>query len=259
MGKTINMKTIQYKLGKKAARPGAVKFKLVDFINKADFPTLPKIFGHENLLPQKAWGMLGNDSYGDCVWAGAAHEHRMWNLECGKDVLFTDKSVLSDYSAVTGFDPKKPNTDQGTDMKEAAAYRLKTGIVDAKGIRHKVGAYISITPGDLHEHYIAMYLFGAVGIGIKFPGSAMRQFNQNKTWSVVRGAHIDGGHYVPLVAKRSYMSCVTWGQTQSMTVGFFEKYNDESLVYLTQESLLDGKSPEKFDYAKLNEYLSKLT
>jgi hypothetical protein len=250
--------SLNLKLGKKAARPEAVKFKLTDFVNLTELPKPPRSFGHEALFGRKAWGMLGNDGFGDCVWAGAAHETMMWNKEVGKDVLFTDKQVLSDYSAVTGFNPSDPNTDQGTDMKEAASYRRKTGIIDAKGVRHKVAAYLSITPGNIQEHYVALYLFGAVGIGIEFPGTAMDQFNKGKSWSVVRGARIEGGHYIPLVAKRTHIECVTWGQVQPMTTAFFTKYNDESIVYVSNEALVNRKSPEGFDYEKLMQCLGAL-
>lgn len=257
MKQKLNSSDPILKLGKKPASH-QVKFKLRDFINPAVFPKIPKTFGHENLIGNKDWGMFGNDTYGDCVLAGAAHETIVWNAACGKKVLFTDQNVLSDYSAITGFNPNDPNSDQGTDMKEAASYRRKTGIVDANGVRHTIDAYLSITPGDLTEHYIAMYLFGAVGIGIEFPASAMDQFRKGKTWSVVSKSPIEGGHYLPLVAKRRSIENVTWGAEQAMTTGFFRKYNDESLVYLSKDALVDRKSPEGFDYDKLLEYLNAL-
>ena len=58
------------KLGKVPARPDAVKLKFSSYINTNQLPTPPASFGHENLI--QSWGMLGNDQYGDCVWAGAA-------------------------------------------------------------------------------------------------------------------------------------------------------------------------------------------
>lgn len=253
------IKSIQeLKLGKTDARPEAVKFKLRNFVDLSTLPKPPKRFGHEDLIEKKSWGMLGNDKFGSCVFSGAAHETMMWTLECGKSTKFDDKSVLSDYSAVTGFDPSNPNTDNGTDMKNAAAYRRDTGIVDAAGIRHKVAAYLSIEAGNLTEHYIAMYLFGAVGIGIQFPNSAMEQFNKNKTWTVIKNSRIVGGHYIPLVAKRRSLQCVTWGQTQAMSIGFFNKYNDESIVFLSEEALVSRKSPEGFDYDGLVKSLNLL-
>jgi hypothetical protein len=248
----------QLKLGKTPAR-NLVSFKLSQFADFSQLPKPPKRFGHETPFAPKAWGMLGNDNYGDCVFAGAAHETMLWNKECGKDVVFNESAVLSDYSAVTGFDPNDPYTDQGTDMKQAASYRRKTGIVDANGVRHKIAAYLSIDPGNIQEHYVALYLFGAVGIGILFPGSAMDQFNKGKTWSVVRGTPTPNeGHYIPLVAKRYHLECVTWGQVQPMTLGFLSKYNDESVVYLSESMLTDRKSPEGFDYDTLVKYLNQL-
>jgi hypothetical protein len=246
------------KLGKKPARPDAVTFKLAQFVDTAVLPKPPRHFGHEALIGGN-WGMLGNDAYGDCVWAGAAHETMMWNAEAGRGVGFNDRAVLSDYSAATGFDPRNPGTDQGTDMQAAASYRRKVGIVDDAGRRHKVAAYLALEPGNVTQLYQAMYLFGAVGIGIEFPASAMDQFNNSKTWTLVRGSQIEGGHYVPLVAKRSHVECVTWGRVQPMTLAFFGTYNDESVAYVSEETIATGgKSPEGFDAAGLLAALRQL-
>ncbi|UFZ05461.1 hypothetical protein LQG66_03855 [Bradyrhizobium ontarionense] len=250
-------KTIQLPLGKTAARAGAMSFKLSDYIDKKALPKPPKQFGHEGLVPA-SWGMLGNDRYGDCVWAGAAHETMMWNAEAGRKVAFTDAGVLSDYSAVTGFNPRKPSTDNGTDMQVAASYRRKTGIVDAGGKRHPVAAYLAIEPGNINEHMTAVYLFGAVGIGISFPASAMDQFNAGKPWDVVSRTSIEGCHYIPLVARREQLDVVTWGRLQAMTPRFFQKYNDESVAYVSLEALTKNKSPEGFDAAQLQADLAAL-
>jgi hypothetical protein len=243
------------KLGKLKSKK-AVTFKFSDYVLTQELPKPPSTFGHERLVAN--WQMLGNDSYGDCVWAGAAHETMMWNKEAGKDVSFTDKAVLSDYSAVTGFNPHVPSSDNGTDMQQAASYRRKTGVVDSLGKRHTIAAYLALTPGDLVQHYQALWLFGAVGIGIEFPSTAMDQFNKNKPWSVVRGASIEGGHYIPLVAKRKQIECVTWGKVQPLSTAFFRKYNDESLAYVSLECLVNNKSPEGFDAQALLDDLAKL-
>jgi hypothetical protein len=259
MAKKTTIQAPSLKLGKTKARPGAMSLKLSDYLKKSVIlPSVPKTFGHEGLVPA-SWGMLGNDNYGDCVWAGAAHETMMWNAEAGVKVAFTDTSVLSDYTAVTGFNPKKPNTDQGTDMVVAASYRRKTGVLDAAGKRHAVAAYLAIKPGDLNEHLIAAYLFGAVGIGIQFPNTAMDQFNAGKPWDVVAKSKIEGAHYIPLVARRTNLEVVTWGKLQQMTTAFFQKYNDESVAYVSLESLKNNKSPEGFDAAQLQADLAEVT
>lgn len=239
------------KLGKKPARPNSVKFKFSRYANTTKLPKPPGKFGHETLIGSTPWQTLGNDQYGDCVFAGAAHETMIWGATGGHPVNFNDVAVLSDYSAVTGFDPRMPNTDQGTDMQEAASYRLKTGIVDSSGGRHRVAAYLAVDPGNITQMYQALWLFGAVGIGIQFPDSAMSQFDKGKPWRVMAGAKIEGGHYVPLVAKRTYLECVTWGKIQSMTAGFLKKYCDECIVYISQEAMINQRSAENFDYDTL--------
>jgi hypothetical protein len=247
----------QYRLGKTPARPGAVSMKLSAYLSKPQLPVPPANFGHYDLIPK--YGMLGNDNYGDCVWAGAAHETMMWCKEVGSSVAFKDKGVLSDYSKVTGFDPNDPTTDQGTDMQVAASYRRKTGVIDAKGKRHKVVAYLAIAKGNLEQHMAAAYLFGAVGVGIKFPKSAMAQFSAGKPWDVVAGSPLDGGHYIPLVGRRNgKLLVITWGRIQEMTPKFFAKYNDESVVYLTKEDLKAGVTPEGFNVKQLKADLAAL-
>ena len=203
----------RYKLGKKPARRGAFKFKLAKYLVKPELPTPPKVFGHQDLIGAN-WEMFGNDNYSDCVWAGAAHETMLWNKEANQTATFNDAGVLGDYSAVTGFKKDDPNTDQGTDMQVAASYRRKTGVLDANGNRHKVKAYLALSPGNVDQLMLAMYLFGAVGIGFKFPKSAMAQFDAGKPWDVTSGPAPKDGHYVPGVGRdaKGNIIVVTWGK-----------------------------------------------
>jgi hypothetical protein len=40
---------------------------------------------------------------------------------------------------------------------------------------------MALAPGNPDQLALAIYLFGAIGIGIKFPNTAMDQFNAGKT------------------------------------------------------------------------------
>jgi hypothetical protein len=237
-----------FKLGKLPARANAVKLK---FSNYSLLPTPPETGGHYGLVSD--WdGLLGNDQYGDCVWAGGDHEHIYWNDEAGTTVTFTAENALADYASCTGFNPDDPSSDKGTDMQVAASYRLKTGLIDNAGKRHKIEAYVALTVGNENELRQAINLFGAAGIGINFPASAMTQFNEGKPWSVVKNSKIEGGHYIPAVGyDTKYIYIVTWGKIQKMEWAFYVKYSDEALVYLTPEMLINGKSREGFDLVQL--------
>jgi hypothetical protein len=222
-------------------------------------PPLPATFGHDADIDADAWGMLANDRYGDCVFAGAAHETMLLVREAGGTATFTDANVLADYAAVTGFDPAKLETDQGTDLQQAAAYRRTTGIVDAQGGRHKIAAYLALEPGNLQHLFLATYLFGAADIGLQLPSSALVQSEQRLPWDVVADAAIDGGHYVPLVGRQADgLHVVSWGAIQLMTEDFLAQYCDEAVAYVSQECLLDQKSPEGFAYDDLISDLAAL-
>jgi hypothetical protein len=244
-------------LGKKPAVPNPHDFAFAAYREPRAAIVVPRTFGHYQLVPN--FGMLGNDRAGDCVWAGADHETMIWLATHGVGVQFTDAAALSDYSAVTGYNAADPNSDQGTDVHEALSYRRHVGVVDSAGVRHKLGAFVELEPGN-YEHLIeATYLFGAVGIGFEFPESAMAQFDAGKPWSVVTGSKIDGGHYVPVVGRAgSYIDVVTWGKVQRMTRTFYERYCDEAYALLSPEYLHRGRSPEGFDLKALTADLASL-
>lgn len=243
-----------YKLGKAPATPGAVKLKLADYLDLTKLPPLKPKVGWPGVLNGQTIGMLGNDQYGDCVWAGAAHETILWNHMNNQTVPFSDQAVLSDYSAVTGFNPNDPNSDQGTDMAKAAAYRRTTGVVDANGTRHTVAAYLDIEPGNIQQMKYAIYLFGAVGIGIKFPAYAMDQFNSGTGWRVqTANAQIDGGHYIPgIYADTNGFQVITWGTVIRATNEFIHEYCDEAIAYVSYENLnAKGVTKDGFNRAQL--------
>jgi hypothetical protein len=259
------------KLGKQPGQPRPNDLQWSSLAATVQMPSVPARFGHANMFQD--WWMLGNgpdDSVapgfqgaGDCVWAGAAHEHRLINKLVHKvDVSFTGKDVISDYSAATGYDPDDPSTDNGTDVHAALSYRRKTGILDSQGKRHKIGAYVAIDPKDWDHLRQATYIFGAVGIGFDFPQSAWTQFDGGQPWDVLANdGGIEGGHYVPIMGAPTAdkVGVVTWGKRQEMTRAFYEKYNDESWVYITPEELNEtGAGLHGFDMAKLNSFLSAL-
>lgn len=237
----------QFKYGKLPARVDAVKLKMDRYLDLSKLPTPPDTFGHFSMVRQP-WGMLGNDRYGCCLWAGAAHEHMLWGATGGHKYTFTTQNVLNAYSSATGFNPHNEYTDRGTDMQQGAKFRQNHGITDNEGRVHKIAAYLALDPGNIKQQLAACYIFGAVGIGFEMPAVTQEQFEDHKPWDVVAGSKVEGGHYVPMMGRASGMSLVsTWGALQPVTDQFFRKYNDESLVYLSDEILMLGETIEGFN------------
>ncbi len=262
-----------YRLGKTEARKGAVSFLFTDYFDAKKLPTPPATFGHYDQVPN--YFMLANDQYGDCVWAGAAHEHMIWSLEGGRPrAKFWTKNVLSDYAAVTGFDISKTDakgdnpTDQGTDMSEAAAYRKKTGVLTADGSRRRIDGYLSLEVGNWDQLVLATWLFKAAGVGLQLPKQAPDWFDEDKPWAIpwyrpFWKPRILGGHYAPAVGRipNGNMPVVTWGGvlTAGMSQGFYERFSDEALAYLDLEVLNQkGLSPEGYDEDELRKHFGRL-
>jgi hypothetical protein len=252
-------KHLPKKLGKKPARHGAILFKARNYFDLARLPKPPSSFGAYHQISD--WQDFDNSRFGNCVFAGAAHEEMVWALEgSGKVCQFSTEGVLADYAAVTGFDPKDPETDQGTDMGDAARYRRRTGIVDARGNRQTIDAYARLPLRRLDWLKTMMWLMGGVGLGFEFPGYAMEQFERGHPWKVQPKGEIDGGHYVCALGwtEGGDIVTVTWGKVQLMTPEFYERYSDEVIVYLDSSRLRNKVSPEGFHFDKLRSDLGSL-
>lgn len=252
---------MKYKLGKLPARADSVQFKLRNYLNVNRLPTPPRRFGHASRFPGP-WGMLGNDKVGDCVLAGGAHEEMLWHFSGKKKpAVFSDKAVISDYSAITGYDPRNPDSDTGTDMQEAAAYRKRTGLLSVDGKRHTIDAYAALKLRDIDELLLAMWLFDAVGVGIHYTQSADKQFDAQQPWDDVGRSKDLGGHYIPVfdVNSKGNLCCITWNRYHAMTPAYFNKYCDEAVAYISLDALDDkGISAEGFDRAALQADLNAL-
>lgn len=252
------------KLGKGPAKHKMV-YKFTDVFDPSSLPAPPPAFGHHAAVQQ--YYMLGNHEWGDCVWAGAAHEQYIWSLEGSTErTRITTNDVLSDYAACTGFNYSEA-TDNGTDMTEAAKYRQKTGIRDALDQRHKIEAFVSLEVGNLEQTFLAIWLLGAAGIGLQLSQSAVDQSDANgegntgTPWTVPPQRKVIGGHYVSGVGRdiNGNLLVVTWGTIQAMTPDYFLQFSDEGVAYLSLETLnTKGLSPEGYDADFLRELIGKL-
>jgi hypothetical protein len=216
------------------------------------------------------WEMLGNgpddtvapgfEGAGDCVWAGGDHETMLAVAGAGGKVAFTGANAIADYSACTGYVIGDDSTDKGTDPRAAMLYRRDTGLVDAQGNRHGIGAFVRLNHESYDEIMQACWIFEWVGLGIQFPNTAMDQFNNGQPWDVVPGAQIEGGHYIVLTGRTSEddNGVLTWARRQGATRRFLETYVDEAWAMVTQEELAAGKNRRGFDLAGLTAALANL-
>jgi hypothetical protein len=240
--------------------PDERDLKLASYLDHATLPPIPTYWGFDQAVPKGQFGMLGNDQVGDCVFAAAAHQVMVHSAAAtGTPIPFTDEGVISDYSAVTGYVPGDPSTDQGTDLRTSLAYRHKTGIIDATGKRHKIGAYLRLDPTDTRGLATAGYLFGSVIVALEVTELAYTEYDHGTMWTWSKTAQGDGLHCVPLIAHREHLEIITWGKVQTMSAGYWQHYYSDAWVVVSPEFLNgEGQTPEGFNLAQLNADLSQL-
>lgn len=243
--RVFRKKPVAGALGKLPARDFGDANVMLSSVLAASLPTPPASFGHGTMF--KDWGMLGNDAAGDCTCAGSDHEHMLWTgIGNGGSLSskFKMSDAISDYSALSGYDPVTGANDNGVAVVDLMNYRRTTGMVDAAGKRHKIDLAVRL-PGSQgsfswSEFIDAVWCFKAVAIGTLIPQSAMDQFNAGQPWSDVGDGNILGGHYVPAVGtvnSVNQVSFITWGTRWVMERSFFEAYVDELWVPLSKEAM----------------------
>ena len=252
-----------YKLGKLPPKFNKKTLSFAKYL-KADAPPPPpsKLY-REYKIPAGAWGMYANDTVGDCTCAAVAHMLMLVTAHTGNLVTPATADILVAYSAITGYDPTQTDvngnnpTDNGAAITDVLAYWQNTGIAG-----HRILGWAQIDQTNLEAVEQAIYLFGAVDIGVNLPTSAMEQTNDGKAWDVVADdGGIEGGHSIPNFGYGAVgTNCVTWAMRQEMTWPWFSKYCDEAYAVITQDWInsATGLAPNSLNLSALQTDLNAL-
>ena len=244
-----------YRLGKQDPKHDPRTFQLASYLTD-ELPPAPAQASWAKKV--KDWGMLGNDRYGDCVPAGALHLAQNWTAYASTEYVPAEQEALDAYTALTGFNPNDPGTDNGTIMLDALNFWRRNGLAG-----HQVMAYAACEPGNIEHIKDSIHLFAGSYVGISLPRSAQRQ----RVWSVPPQGPVGegrpgswGGHCVPIIAYSSRrLICVTWGGLKPMTWQFFRTYCDEAYAVLSDDWLrADRTAPNGFDLDELKRDLAGL-
>lgn len=211
----------------------------------------------------RAWGVLGNADWGDCVFAGNGHIiEQQTALGEGDETIVTDTEALAEYSRVTGFDPAagppgQNPTDQGALIQDGLADLRRNGLAG-----QKIAAFARVRQDDRGEMTTALYGLGTVSLGVNLPQSAMDQFDAGQPWTLVPDdGGILGGHCIVAAGyDPQYVYVVTWGKVIPVTWDWLAAYCDEAwAVVSAMWAGAGGKDPEGVDLHSLGEEFAALT
>lgn len=192
-----------------------------------------------------------NDTYGDCVIAGKYHAEGVWSgNELGSATLGTDQEVYSAYQKICG-----PG-DNGCLITAVLDYFRDTGL-SFNGAVKKIDGYVSVDWTNKLEVQVALYLFGAITIGINLPSA----WTTDSVWDVT-DTSIVGGHDVSCVGYNEQgVQVASWGRLYTITWAAFvkTKWLEEAYVMLAPDWYANNKlAPSGVDADMLAADLAKL-
>ena len=234
------------KLGRKAIKTDSRTLALGDYLTPG-LPPPPSAADWTKGIT--SWGMMLNDTLGDCTIAGAGHAVQVWSADTGSMVTIPDATIESYYETWDGYVPGNPSTDNGGVELDVLNDWQKQGFAG-----NTLLAFADPKPANLVEIRQSIALFGGVYIGLALPLTAQKQ----DVWDVVPrgGASAKpgswGGHcvFVPKYDQNGF-TCITWGELKVMTLAFWKKYVDEAHTLLCQDWITAKGAPSGFDQAQL--------
>jgi len=234
-------------LGRLPSRRDPRTLKLADYI-QAKLPPPPDASDWSK--PVAEWKSLGNDAYGDCVYAGVGHHIMTWTAnKTGEPHAVTAEEIIAAYLSDTG-------GDNGANILDTCKIWRSRGICG-----HRIWAFAAVEPQNHAMIRSAIDLFGGIKTGVNLP----RAWQDAEFWDTGKGRSYDpgtwGGHDVPIIAyNANFLTCVTWGQLQRLTWAAFDEYFDEAYAMISPEWIAPGgETPNGFDLPALHADLQAVT
>lgn len=204
--------------------------------------------------------IYGNDQLGDCVIAGLAHMFNLFEGNAGLPVTrFTLQQLISMYSAIGGYVPDDPSTDNGCDENTALTYVQKNGFLG-----HHILGSMSVDATNSVEMRQALWLFENLMYGVGLPDAWISPFPSASgfTWDVAGASDPNNGHCFVATAYTPGINIVdTWGLEGNVTDAASAAYAVNSVggqlfAVITPEILnrATQRAPNGMDWYQITRY-----
>lgn len=248
----------QVKLGRR--RPAAPpKLHLHNYLMRPGLPAPPSTEDWSPAATGSLSDIYENDTLGDCVIAGGWHLLGVWTGNAGHLVVGTDAQITADYSAIGGYVPGDPSTDQGCDEQTALNYWVANGFNGVANSELAGWVGVDATKKELLQQ--AIYLFENAYFGIELPDAYINPFPSAPgfVWDVAGHPDPKNGHCIVGVGYNAQGIIIdTWGMLGTLTWAAAAKYmvtsaGGEAYTLVSQEQLIaaQAKAPNGLDWATL--------
>lgn len=214
-----------FKLGRKRPVAHCPRLALKNYLTRST-PPPPASIDYTAKSKAALSEMYDNDTLGDCVIAGMAHVVGLMtgNADGGQPFIYKNQQIIALYSAIGGYVPGNPSTDNGCDEQTALNYWENNGA--PKG-SHKIAGWMAVDATNQEECELAMYLFENLYFGLELPDQWINPFPSASgfTWDVAGDPDQNNGHCVVGVGYNAQgVQIDTWGLTGTMTWAAVSKY-----------------------------------
>jgi len=209
---------------------------------------VPAKYDFDTTHPGIPTPMFMNDTLGDCVIAGRAHQTlRFEDIEQGSVLMIKDADVKKEYFKETGGPDSGLIVLDSLKLWQSRGWKVGTKT-------YKIRTFAAIDYKNHQQVRQAIFSDVGIGLGVQLPKAAEGQVQTGQPWSVTTGPDAKpgswGGHYVFVPGYTALGPvCVTWGRKQQMTWDWLDKYCDEAYA------IFDAKNSAKktvISFAKLD-------
>ena len=252
------------KLGRTRPKNRWPRLRLSRYLRRG-LPQPPATIDWTALCQKSLQSVFMNDQLGCCVISGGYHLVGAFTGNAGNEFVASDQQIISDYSAIGGYVPGRPDTDNGCDEETALNYWMKQGFQNGT----KLAGWLSVDPSNQTELQQAVAIFEHVYWGMEMPdqwiNQAMPQFpggslaSPAAVWDMAGDPNPDNGHCITSFAfNASGLLTDTWGSLVSLTweaAAYYGGSNQDGEAYVVlSPDLLNAasqKAPNALDWASL--------
>lgn len=202
--------------GRRARRVWGPHLKLRNYL-RASLPAVPSSCDYTPQAMASLSNVYDNDSLGCCVVAGLNHVMGVetGNADGGSPIVVTNDQIVKEYSAIGGYVPGNPATDQGCDEQTALDYYCQVGWANGT----KAAGYLAVDASNKAELQAAIYLFENVVYGVSLPDAWISPFPSASgfTWDAGAPDPNNGHCFVAAGYDSVGTKICTWGLLGTLT------------------------------------------
>lgn len=219
-------------------------------------PTPPASVDYSHAAAPALSQMYLNDQLGDCVIAGIAHLVGLFTANAGQTpVTFTNAQLLALYSAIGGYVPGNPATDNGCNETDALNYWQNHG---APSGSHPIAGWLAVDPRDAVQVKTALWLFENLFFGVELPDAWLTVNGNGFTWDAGIPNPNNGHAFVGTGYDSTGVKVSTWGLLgtltwRAITTDVVPQAGGELYVVLSQDIInkASAKAPNGFNWSQL--------